>query len=125
MPLLIPANNFVFHFRSDVAGSDWGYRIAVHEKRLREEDIQQLMPLAGKGGAQVATLVLESEHPYVNSQKLFTPVSIPGAVAYIITFDERSCMEGDVEYRYRLFFYFLRFRYENMEKENTVIFLIF
>ena len=27
--LLIPASSFVFHFRSDVMGSDWGYRITV------------------------------------------------------------------------------------------------
>jgi hypothetical protein len=48
-------------------------------------------------------LVLESEHPCINTD-VFTPVTIPGATGYLVTFDEQTLADCGVWSAYFIFY---------------------
>eukprot|EP01042_Synura_sphagnicola_P001742 gene1742-2043_t len=43
-------------------------------------------------------LIIESPHPYENNQDVYTVVEMPGAIEYIVSFDEQSRTEEDCDY---------------------------
>ncbi len=53
---------------------------------------------AGAGLTRNKTIVVESSHPYSNSQDTFETVSIPGAAKLMITFDEQSQTEHGCDF---------------------------
>ena len=46
----------------------------------------------------VTTMVLESAHPYGTDIDGYTTVAIPGAMAYMVVFDDQSALEAPYDY---------------------------
>jgi hypothetical protein len=85
--LTIYSSSFVVRFHSDSSGGSYGYRMYVYALSTPVIPMQEL-------------LIVGSPHNYWNSLDFYTAISIPGAAAYIIRFDNKSStLSGsDVDY---------------------------
>ena len=83
-PLIINAPKFTFHFHSDGSVTKWGYRITV--SAVSEQEMFE------------TPLIIESRHNYRDDQDEYKEISISGASAYSITFDNRSRTERGYDY---------------------------
>ena len=57
-----------------------------------------LIPKIGATTSIMKPLVIESPHPYPNSQDIYQTVSIKGAKTLLVSFDEMSAMENGCDY---------------------------
>ena len=85
--LTIYNSSFILYFHTDSSDTTWGYKLYYTPILTGPIPVQEV-------------LIVGSPHNYWASMDFYTTISIPGAAAYIVRFDNKSSTlsGGDVDY---------------------------